>query len=458
MKYDIAIVGGGPGGYVAAIRAAKLGLSVALVEGDALGGTCLNRGCIPSKTLLKHADALEQINKSSELSIEIEHYSFDLPKIIERKNTVIRQLKSGIQSLLRQNKITLYEGFGHVTDDKKVTIKTGEKQETISAKNIILATGSQVFVPPINGLEAIDYYTSDTIFDIKEVPNHLVIVGGGVIGLEIACVFQAFGTKVEIVEMAERILPMEDVEASTFLQKQLETSGVIFHTNTKVTEFEQADNQKVIRMEQGEEEFTLQTDAVLMCVGRRPNITGLEALSVAFDGPFVKVNHKLETSVTGIYAIGDVIGGYQLAHAASNEGIRAVQHIAGESNKKEALIPRCVYTFPEIASVGLSEVEAQEAGYRVKVKKVDLAANGKAIAANENKGFMKVIADEKYNEILGVVMVGAHVTEMISQATAFMHLEGTVEEMENMVFPHPTVSEAMFEAASAYLNKGIHYR
>ena len=212
-----------------------------------------------------------------------------------------------------------------------------------------------------------------------------------------------------------------------------------------------------MEMEKDGKGLDITAEAVLMCVGRKPNTTGLDALSVAHDGPFIKVDKNLETSIKGIYAIGDVVGSYQLAHAASDEGLRAVEHINGSSAKNKQIIPKCVYTLPEIASVGLSEEEAKKVGHKVKVKKIDLVANGKAIAANENKGFMKIIADEKYNEILGVVMAGAHVTEMISQAAAFMHLEGTVDEIASMVFPHPTISEGMFEAANAYLDQGIHY-
>ena len=218
-QFDVAIIGGGPGGYVAAIRAAKAGLSTALVEYDELGGTCLNRGCIPSKTLLKHAEAIEQIKHAGELAIEVENYSINLDKIIKRKSNVIKQLNNGIKGLLRQNKVTVYNGYGHVADDKKITIQSADKEEVIQASSVILATGSQVVIPPIPGLEDIEYYTSDTIFDIEKVPEKLVIVGGGVIGMELACVFHSFGSEVEIVEMADRILPLEDKEASSFLQK-----------------------------------------------------------------------------------------------------------------------------------------------------------------------------------------------------------------------------------------------
>lgn len=455
--FDLAIIGGGPGGYVAAIRAAKEGLTVALVEGRDLGGTCLNRGCIPSKTLLKHAEIIDQIKDSKKYGITVNDFSFSIEEMVNRKTKVVNQLKNGIKGLMKQNKITVFEGNGYVDDSKTITVKTDDSSEQLQAKNIILANGSKPFVPGLPGLEETGYYTSDTIFDIIEVPSHMVIVGGGVIGLEIACIFNSLDTKVEIVEMADRILVNEDPDAADCLARDLSKKGITIHTGSKITGFSSDSGKTVVEMEKDGKKETLQTDSVLVSVGRSPNLTGLEDLSVSYDGKFVKVDHNMNTSVDGIYAVGDLIGGFQLAHAASDEGIKAVNHILGNTNKKESIIPRCVYTFPEIASVGLTEDQAKEAGYRVKVKKVEITANGKAIASGETGGFMKLIADKKYGEILGVVMVGAHVTEMISQATSYMHLEGTVDEIESMVFPHPTISESLFEAGSAWLEKGIHF-
>lgn len=456
-EYDVGILGGGPGGYVAAIRAAKSGFSVAIIEGDELGGTCLNRGCIPSKTLLKHAELINQFKNSSELGIETDNITLNLSKMLDRKNKVIKQLNNGIKELMRQNKIDVYKGFGNVKDASKIEIKAKE-EKTIKAKNIILATGSEVLIPDIPGIKDVNIHTSDTIFDLQEIPEQLIIVGGGVIGLEIACIFNSFGTEVQIVEMTERIMSAEDKDATDVLQEELENIGVTFHVNTEVTHFEKSINDTVVHINKKGEILSLNTTDVLISVGRKPNKTGLEELPIEFDCGFVKVDENLQTTMPNVYAIGDVIGGYQLAHAASNEGVRVIKHIEKvEKNHIKPLIPRCVYTFPEVASVGMSEEEAIKAGYRVKVKKVDLVRNGKAIASNETKGFMKIISEERYNEILGVVMVGNHVTEMISQATAFMHLEGTVEEIEEMVLPHPTISEAMYEAANSYLEKGIHY-
>lgn len=455
-KYDLVVIGGGPGGYSAAIRATKEGLSVALVEGRDLGGTCLNRGCIPSKTLLKHAEVLEELKNAKTFGITVSNISFNMKEMVDRKNKVVNMLKNGVKGLLRQNKIKVIEGFGTVGENKVVTVVQDKKTSYVQGEKVILANGSKPFIPKIPGLEEIPYYTSDTIFDIEEVPSHMVIAGGGVIGIEIACIFNSLGTKVEIVEMAERIIPNEDRDATTHLEKELQRKGITIRTSTKITGFKK-DNNITVEMENEKGEISSKTDSVLIAVGRTPNFTGIEELPMKYDGKFVSVTNNMETSIPGIYAIGDFIGGYQLAHAATAEGLIAVDHIKGKNNNKSPIIPRCVYSFPEIASVGLTEEEAKNAGYKVKVKTANIASNGKAIAANENNGFMKIIADDKYGEILGVVMVGSHVTEMISSGTAFIHLEGTVEEIDSMVFPHPTIAETLTETAAAWLGRGIHY-
>ncbi|ALX49998.1 dihydrolipoyl dehydrogenase [Lentibacillus amyloliquefaciens] len=460
-SYNLAIIGAGPGGYVAAIRAAKEGLSVALVSGDDLGGTCLNRGCIPSKTMLKHAEVIEDIKGAKTYGITVNDFSFSIKDMVGRKTKVVKTLKNGIKGLMKQNKIEVFSGIGSVQEDKTVIIASNGGTETIQADNVMLANGSKPLVPPLPGIDDIGYYTSDTIFDIEEVPAHMVIMGGGVIGLEIACIFNSLDTKVEIVEMADRILPTEDPDASDYLKRELSKKGIGIQTGAKITGFSKNGQKTTVDVETSDgNKNTIETDSVLVAVGRQPNLTGIDNLGVTFDGKFVKVDQNLQTSAAGIYAIGDLIGGYQFAHAASDEGIRAVTHIAGKAghgSQPESTIPRCVYTFPEVASVGMTEAQVKEKGYRVKTKKVDIAANGKAIAAGETSGFMKLISEEKYGEVLGVVMVGAHVTEMISQATAYMHLEGTAEELDSMVFPHPTVSEALGEAGSVWLEKGIHY-
>ena len=460
-NYDLVIIGGGPGGYVSAIRGAKEGLAVALITGGDIGGTCLNRGCIPSKTFLKHAELIKKIQTSEQLGIKINDFTYSIKDMVKRKNEVVNNLKNGVNSLLKQNKINVYQGYGYVNENKSVIIKSSNSSDTIQGENIILANGSRPFIPDIPGISNTTYETSDTIFDKEEAPNHMVIVGGGVIGLEIACIFSYLGTSIEVIEMAEHILPGEDQEASSYLKKELENKNIVIRTNNKITEFSSNDNKKIVRIESMEKSInSIETDCILMATGRTSNLTGLENIKVDFVNDFLKVDNNLQTSIKGIYAIGDLIGGYQLAHAASSEGISVINYIVGKHNnnyQKKNTIPRCVYTFPEVASVGLTEIQAKEAGYKVKVKTTTLAANGKAITANETSGFMKLVAEEQFGEILGVVMVGANTTEMISQASAFMHLEGTVVELDTLVFPHPTISENLGEAGSAWMDLGIHY-
>ncbi|MEN0645163.1 dihydrolipoyl dehydrogenase [Alkalicoccobacillus gibsonii] len=456
--YDIAVIGGGPGGYVAAIRAAKLGKKVALVEYGHLGGTCLNRGCIPSKTLLRHAEIIEQIEKAKDWGIEAGPVTLSLEKMLKRKDQVIKKLRTGIEYLMKQGNIEVFSGLGEVEADGTVRISGQEKESTIKADKIIVATGSTPFVPTLAGIDSARFYTSDTVFDIEKIPDSIVIIGGGIIGVEFACIFTSLGVDVTIVEMGDRIIPSEDPDASKHLAKTLKKKGVRILTNTKVTELKQAGDtqQVVVESDKGKTEV-IDTEDLLICVGRKPNLSAISKLDLGMNGPFVKVNDMMQTSQPNIYAVGDLIGGWQLAHAASAEGVVAAANAAGERESiKGKIIPRCVYTSPEVASVGISEAEAKKRGLHVKVVKTDLSANGKALAMGEAEGFVKLIADVKHGEILGVTMVGPHVTEMIAEPTAFMHLEGTVEELDSMVHAHPTISEALYEAAGSWLGKGVH--
>ncbi|MGG3873453.1 dihydrolipoyl dehydrogenase [Brevibacillus laterosporus] len=455
--YDIVVIGGGPGGYVAAIRASKEGKKVALIEQGHLGGTCLNRGCIPSKALLKHAEMIHAIRDASKYGIEVGDMRLSLPKMMQRKNHVINQLRGGIAHLLRTGNIDFYHGKAEIQPDQIVEI-TGDKPERIKAGSIIIATGSSPAVPPIEGLEQVAYHTSDTIFDIEKIPASLAIIGGGVIGVEFASIFDSLGTKVTIIEMADRILATEDEMASQVLTKHVGKRGVTILTKAKVTAVKALGSQKqlMIYNEAGAKQDVV-AEEILVAIGRRPNLPASANLSLDMDGPFIKVNARMETSVPNLYAIGDVVGNWQLAHVASAEGIVAALNATGHATDMEYhIVPRCIYTYPEIASVGLSEREAKEKGFQVKTSVYQLAVNGKALASGQAEGFVKLIADENYGEIVGAVMVGPHVTEMISQISAYMQLEGTVEEMANLIFPHPTVSEGLLEAASDWIGKGIH--
>ncbi|MGG4495370.1 dihydrolipoyl dehydrogenase [Brevibacillus reuszeri] len=458
QTYDIAVIGGGPAGYVAAIRASKEGKRVALIEADFVGGTCLNRGCIPSKTLLHSAGVIDQIRQASSWGIETGEVTVSLEKMMARKNQVITQLRTGIKALLKAGKIDLLQGFGEVNADKSIRVRIGEDVQTIQAGSIILATGSTPAVPPIPGLADVPFYTSDTIFDIEQVPESITILGGGFIGVEFACIFASLGAKVTIVEMAERLIPLEDADASRVLSKSLRSKGVTLGTGLKVTSVAQTSEGIQVHAENTKGDTqTISCEALLVAVGRKPNLSAFSQLNVELSGPFVKVNEFLETSVPGIFAAGDLIGGWQLAHAASAEGQTAAINAAGGREKvNDRAVPRCIYTHPEISSVGLSEEEAKARGYAVKTSVYQHSGNGKALASDENGGFTKLIAEETYGEVLGIVMVGPHVTEMIAAGTAFLSLEATVDDVAEMIYPHPTVSESLMEVAAKWLGKGIH--
>ena len=458
-NFDVAVIGGGPGGYVAAIRASQLGQTVVLIEMDQLGGTCLNRGCIPSKTLLRHAEVIEQIKLAKSWGIETGDITFSFEKMMKRKDHVIQGLRSGIASLLQKGTITHIVGKADVDEKKNIYIKTNIDEELIiHAKKVIVATGSKPFVPSIIGIEGIEYHTSDTIFDLTDIPKSIAIIGGGVIGVEFASIFASLNVEVTLIEMESRLIQGEDQDASKLLHQALKRNQIRVLTNRKVQSVGQSGNEKQISIQSTDGSIEdILCDEVLVAVGRKPNLSAIEKLSLEKNGPFVSVNDYMETSVSGIYAVGDIVGGWQLAHVASAEGITAAENVAGGSEKiNYSVVPRCIYTSPEIASVGLSEDQASRENIRYRVEKYNLAGNGKAITADETDGFVKLIVEEKYGEILGVVMAGRHVTEMISQASAFIHLEGTVEELAKMIQPHPSLSETMLEAANSWLGRGIH--
>lgn len=458
-NYEVVVLGGGPGGYVAAIRAAKLGKKVALIEARELGGTCLNRGCIPSKTLLRHAEVIETIEKAKEWGIETGPVTFSLGKMLARKDAIIMQLRSGIAYLLKRGEIKVYDGIGEVRKDRTIAIRKQGQEERISGDSIILATGSKPLIPPIPGIESAACFTSDTIFDIEKIPASIVIVGGGIIGVELASIFASLQVRVHLIEMGERIVASEEPEASEVLMKSLKKKGITVLTNTKVERIEQRESNQFVEIvkENGDYEI-VETEAILIAAGRIANTSSFSELNLKMNGPFVKVDNRMAASEPGIYAIGDIVEGWQLAHIASAEGLVAAANAAGEKESMDySIVPRCVYTSPEIASVGMTEREANRQGIDYKVIRIDHSSNGKALAQDEKEGFTKLIAGRRYGEILGVLMVGPHVTEMIAEASAFIRLEGTVEELASMIHAHPTVSESVYEAAASWLEKGVHH-
>ncbi|OLP64894.1 Dihydrolipoyl dehydrogenase [Bacillus pumilus] len=453
--YDLTVIGGGPGGYTAALQAAERGRKVALIEEDFLGGTCLNRGCIPSKTLLKHAEVIESIETAKNWGIETGDLVLSFDKMRKRKDDVIEKLRGGIAYLLMQGKIDVYNGRGTAVTKHRIDIKTQGGSESIETKELILATGSSPAIPPIPGLQEIQFDTSDTIFNIPEIPASVVIIGGGVIGLELACIFQSLQSKVTIIEASSSIIPQEDEEASKLLQRELKKKGIQFAIKTTVTEVTEKEGVKAVHAKDDKGETHIYTaERLLVCVGRKPNVSAAHQLDLQLEGPFIKVNDQMQTSVNGVYAVGDVVGGYQLAHAAMSEAAVAVSNICGEhENMNNRIVPRCMYTLPEVASVGLTEKEAKARGLSVQTERFDLAASGKALAAGHQIGFIKLVYDTAYGEVIGATMVGPHVTEMISEASAFMYLEGTAEEMAKMIHPHPTISEGFYEAALQIVRK-----
>lgn len=458
MQFDLIIIGGGPGGYVAAIRAASIGKKVALIEATDLGGTCLNRGCIPSKTMLKYAELIDGVKKASHWGIEINEMNLSLDKMIERKNSIVTQLKNGVQYLMDKNKIMIFKGTGTLSDDKSVEIEMEAGTQKIAAHQIIIATGSRPVVPKIKGIDQIEYHTTDTIFDMQEIPKSIAVIGGGVIGVEMASVFASLGSAVSIIELNDRIISAEDIDASIILEKALRKKGIKIFKNTEVTAFEDFNHTKKISCMENGEEKTIEVDAVLLAIGRQPNLSVLGSSSIKLKKNHIEVDKYLETSKKGIFAIGDVIGGLQLAHVASAEGLTAVENLEGKKKEMDySVIPRCIYTQPQIASVGYTEETLKNKGLEYRVEKSEFSSNGKAITLGATEGFAKLYVDPIYGEILGAVMAGENVTEMISQISSYMTLEGTIDELAEMIQPHPSLSETLMETANSLLGKGIHY-
>ncbi|MNZ68036.1 Dihydrolipoamide dehydrogenase [compost metagenome] len=469
ISCDVAVLGGGTGGYVAAIRAAQLGKEVVIIEQDKLGGTCLHRGCIPTKALLRSAELFAQMKESASYGIETSGLSLVFPKVQERKQEIVDQLHKGVQYLMRKNKITVIQGSGRVIGPSIFSPKSGAvavelndgEMETVVPTNLIIATGSRPRNLP--GLTPDGQYvlSSDEALVLDELPDSMIIVGGGVIGVEWASLLNDFGVKVTVVEAANQLLPTEDTEVAKELQKQLERRGIIVVTGAMVQPdtFEVRDNKVQISSTQGEKQTILTGDKLLVSIGRQGNLEniGLENTDVALDRGYIRVNEHMQTTEPHIYAIGDCIGGLQLAHAASHEGLVAVNHLAGEASHgyQADQTPRCVYTRPEVASVGITEKEAVERGIKVKIGKVPFSAIGKAMVQGEKEGFVKIVADELTHDIVGVQMIGAHVTELIGQAALAQLLDATPWEIGQAVFAHPTLSEILGEAALAVDGKSI---
>lgn len=440
--FDLAVIGAGPGGYFAAIHAAKSGLKVAIVERDKVGGACYNVGCIPSKIMLEHSKLVQEIRRGTDWGITVPTIDIDFKKIMQRKDLVVAELLENIEGFIAKAQITMYRGEASVTAERKVFV--GE--ESFTATNVILATGSRPFVPPFKGLENATYYTTDTFFAIKELPRQLTIIGGGVIAIEMAFALAPMGTRVTVLNHSKDILQTEEPDARPIIKEKMAKLGIELVTNFTFEEIRDGEIQTSIG--------TFPFENLLFATGRRPNTQIAEALEMNMDGRLIAVNNHYETSIPGIFAIGDLVGGFQLAHSASAEGIHAVDYILGKQpaaiNQME--IPRCVYTHPEIATFGMLEHEAPVDSI---VTKMDLPTNPKALLEGNTAGFMKFVASPE-GDIYGACVVGDGATEMINAMLAAKVAGGSVKDLARMIFPHPTVSEHIGDAASAVFGKAIH--
>ena len=455
FDFDVIVIGGGPGGYVAAIKSAQSGKKTCIIEKEHFGGVCLNEGCIPTKSLLRSAEALKEVKESLKYGVtgvDTENVRLDMQAVQNRKTKVTKQLVGGVEGLLKGNKVSIVKGMGVFVD--KNTVSVDDKKYT--AENIIIASGSGIRTLPIKISERANVLTSKEALNLYYIPKDVVIIGGGVIGIEFAYFLNSIGTKVTVVEFLDRILTMVDKEITDIVAKSLIKAGITIYTSSQVKEIKDS---SILFEKEGKVEEIF-ADTVLMAVGRAANTEGLnlEAAGIKTTRGAIETNLKLETNIPNIYAIGDVNGKAMLAHTASMEGIIAVENICGHSKDMDySKIPSAIYIQPEIACVGLTEEQAKEKYKDIKVGTFPLFANGKAKVAGEEEGIIKVIVDGKLGEILGVHMYCIHATDMISEAVAAMNLEATAEEMISTIHPHPTVSEAMHEAFHAALGKPIHF-
>ena len=453
--YDVAIVGGGPGGYVAAIRSAQLGLSTCLIEKDAkLGGTCLHRGCIPTKTWLHDSQLLHKMQHSDKFGIVLEgSVRMDMARFLKRKNDVISRMAMGIDGLMKKSRIEVITGRGRLVAPTVVAV--GERQ--IEARHVILATGSR----PSSLGQTVDgtrILTSDEMLNLDRIPASLTVLGAGAVGMEFACIYAQLGTQVTVVEMLDRALPLEDEEISAEILKSYHKQGIKILTAVKMEEAVFSEQGVKVRLSNGTE---LESEILLLAAGRLPVLEdlGLEELGVERAGRFIKVDEFMRTNLPGLYAIGDIVPTPQLAHVASAEGIVAVEHAAGHETRplNYGKIPSATYCQPEVASVGLTEKAAREAGHTVRVGRFPFAALGKASVIGETEGLVKIVADEAFGELLGVHIIGPHATDLIAEACVALSCEATVEELFRTVHAHPTLSEAVMEAAHGVFSNPIHY-
>ena len=460
IEYDLIVIGGGPAGYAGAIRAGQLGKKVACIELERAGGTCLNWGCIPTKALLKSAELYQKIKKAETFGITAKEVTFDFAKVMERSRGVSQQMAKGIELLFKKNKVDYYVGRGQVPAAGMVEITEGEHQgRFFKAKNILIATGCKMRRIPDLAVDGARVMTSREALANKTLPKSIVIVGAGAIGVEFAYFFNAFGSKVTLVEMLPQILPVEDEEVAKTLHRSFEKQGIAIHTATKCENFQVGKNSVKLNLVKDGQSTAIEAETVLSAIGVVANLEGVlgKSLSVELDRNYVKVGDDYQSSVKGIYAAGDIIGPPWLAHVATFEAVSAVNGMFGHGKAKRVKnFPGCTYCQPQIASTGLTEQAAKEKKLDYKVGKFPFAASGKAVASAESEGFVKVISDAKTGEILGAHIIGAEATELIAEYGLAVELEATIEDIHQTIHAHPTLSEAVMEAAAATTGEAIH--
>ena len=456
--YDLAIIGAGPGGYVAAIRAGQLGMKTAIIEKEALGGVCLNWGCIPSKALLKNAEILSYVNRADEFGLQFDNFRADYSVAIARSRKVVDRNTRGVAYLLRKNKVDHIQGTGQITNEG--TVEISPEGRRITAKNIIIATGARPrSIPPLP-IDGEKIITSRESIVLAELPASIVIVGGGAVGVEFAYIYRMYGVEVTVVELLPRLVPNEDEDISSVLESSFSRQGINVMTGTGIKGVDVKPSGLSIKVERDGAEETLDCEKALVAVGVQGNIEdlGLENLNIETGNGYIQVDDHMSTNVPGIYAVGDVTGKVALAHVASAQGVIAVEHSAGMETQTldYAMMPRATYCQPQVASFGLTEAQAREQGHQVRTGTFNVQANGKALAMGESEGIVKLVVDEQYGELLGGHMIGPEVTELLGELALTKMLEGTTLELGWAVHPHPSISEMLKEAALAAQGQAIH--
>lgn len=459
MGYDVAVIGGGPGGYVAAIRVAHLGGRVLLIEKDNLGGVCLNRGCIPTKTLLKSAEKWQDLVRCAEFGLRAEAIGFDFNAIIERKNKVVTGLRGGIEQLVKSNDIAVIRGVAAVTSPQRLVISTETGQETVDGSKIIIATGSTPSSIPVPGHQLSAVITSDELLELTEVPKSMLVIGAGVVGIEFSAIMKAFGCEVIVVEMLPTILPMLDGDLIKRMGLSLRKQGIKTLAGTKVMAIEEAAGGVVVKVDTGKGVQEFLVEKVLVAAGRSPVTEGLglDTLGVTFDHTGIKVNERMETNIAGVYAIGDVTGQSMLAHTASTAGLVAAENAMGLNSVMDySAIPSCIFTTPEIAMVGLTEEAAKAQNLEFKSSKFNFAANGKAVTMGETDGLVKIIAETATGKVVGMHIMGPHASDLIMEGTLAIRNRLTAKDIAHTIHPHPTLSESIMESAHGIYGESIH--